>query len=78
MGDRVQLRTDVIVERGAPQGVPAPVRRFQVRVHEAGGDRPAGDVEHRERNPRRAALLDPGRQSLREREQLVELPACAR
>ena len=78
VGDRIQLRADVIVEGGAPQRMPAPVCRLEVRMHEAVGDRPAGDVEHRERDPRRPALLDPGRWIRFEREQLVQLePARA-
>ena len=75
MCERVELVEDVLVERGAPEGMPAPVRGLEVGMDKPRGNRPSRDVEHRQDDPRRAAGLDIRRGIGCEVEQLVELEA---
>ena len=63
-----ELVADVLVERRAPERVPAPVGRLEMRVHEARRHRALCRAQHLEDDPGAPAEHDPGRRLLDERE----------
>ena len=74
MDDRVELVAHMLVHRRAPQRVPSPVGRLEVRMDETGVDRAPGDVEHGKDGTGRSAQGNViGQWGTRKAKQLVEL-----
>jgi hypothetical protein len=73
MRDRVELAPHLLVDRRSPERMPAAVRRLEVRMDEAGRDRPFREVDDRADDACRAPELEALWRVGREREELVEL-----